>query len=486
MNIFKRAFLSVKRRPIRNSILLIVIYCIAALITIGISAGYTSSEAQLAAKNQVGAYFELQLDYDNFYDRLNQLMEEEGKDLSWTPPPPASPIEFHSPLTYQFMSLLRDDIHALEKIEGVMDYNIEAFIQEMKAINFERIEGPFPNEKEIPEVALRGIRDLSLLNIVQDGSITLKEGRFIQPDDVDKIVISEELAQLNDLQIGSTLIFETQPMKDPGMAAVRERYGIEDGKMVQIEGEIVGIFQNNRSITLTPGEVSRSSENTIFTNLAFVEVGVYEDDPYYYLATFHIENVEDFDKIKTQLEKVDIDWDRYNLIDQNNVIEELSPVFSQLKKSGQMLLVVTMIAAFGILFLVFTFLIKGRTHEIGIWLSLGNAKKKIVFQILWEALLVTGIALILCISTSSLIAQGAQSYFDNQTMSQPIVEEDVSLDQMYISEDLEKPERVNLVIQASTILMMIGAIATLITVSIMMAAIPILRLNPREIFSKLS
>ena len=208
MCLLKRAFLSITRKPIKSLISVLMIFCIVVLTTIGISASHTSYQAQLQARNQVGAFFELKLNQEDYWERMLALIEQ-GYDLRVIPAHPASPIPLYAPPNFQFTSLLLDDIKVLSAVDGVSDFNIEAIWHEMRAINFNRIEGPFPRPTDLQAISLRGIRDLSLMDFVQNGSISLNNGRWIQADDVNKLVISDELANLNGLSVGDYMIFET-------------------------------------------------------------------------------------------------------------------------------------------------------------------------------------------------------------------------------------------------------------------------------------
>ncbi|MCL1882307.1 MAG: FtsX-like permease family protein [Defluviitaleaceae bacterium] len=487
MSIFRSGFLAVIRKPIKSTISLFMILCIAVLTTIGISASHTSYQAQLAAQNQIGAFFELMLNQDNYWERMNALIEQ-GYDLSFVHPPPASPITVYAPPNFQFMSLLLDDIRVLGEVDGISDYNVEALWHEMRAVNFNRVEGLFPRETDIPAVSLRGFRELSLMDFVQDGSITLTNGRWVQADDVNKLVISEELAELNNLAVGDYMIFETLPMVDLSMLAVMQRMGFTELPPMQIRGEVIGIYQNNRNIAFgaMPGIVSRSAENTIFTDLHFTEVGARDNDPFYYRAYFHVANIDEFNAVRARLLSADINWNRYTLIDRNETVEELSPAFAQLREIGQLLLGVTIVSSFLVLSLAFTFFLKGRSHEIGIWLSLGSSKPKIIFQILWENLLLAVVALAICFAIIPLIINGAESFLNNQIVAETSAVDQAEAAGIYIGSVGENAERVQLAVTADTLVMVFVAILALTTIATALAVIPTVRLKPREIFAKLS
>jgi putative ABC transport system permease protein len=486
MGVFMRGFFAVIRKPIKSIISVVMIFCIALLTAIGISASHTSYQAQLSARNNVGAFFELKMNQDDYKERMTALMEQ-GYDLSWIPSPPASPVTQYAPPNFEFISLLIDDIKILSEVDGIADYNVEALWHEMRAVNFKRVEGLFPRDTDVPAISLRGFRELSLMDFIQDGGITLVEGRFTQADDVSKLVISKELAELNNLTVGDYLVFETLPMQDIGMLEIMTRYGFTEPPPTQIQGEIVGIYQNNRNITFDamPGIVSRSAENSIFTDLHFTEVGVREGDPFYYTAYFYADNVDEFNKTRERLLSADINWKRYILKDRNETVEELGAAFAQLKDIGQLLLWVVIISGFLTLSLAFIFFIKGRSHEIGIWLSLGKHKKNIIWQLVFENVLLAAVSLTICAAITPLVSDVAESFLNNQIIAETenlnyTAEQIISLGDTFVA------ERVQLVITADTIAIVSGIVIALIVLATVIAVIPIIRLKPREIFTKLS
>lgn len=472
MNFLKKGFLAVVRKPIKSILLIALIYCVSTLVMIGISAGGTSMETQRDAKNSVGAHLILGLDMDDYYNRIERL-EEEGYDLTVYPEPPATQIAMQAPPNFEFISLRMDDIESLAKIDGIKDYNVEATMNPLvEAVDFQRVEGKFSSDEENKEVTLRGVRDASLLPIIQNGSIVLKEGRLIEVGDVGKLVISEELAELNQLTIGDSLTLKTVPMPDLMMLEVMKRFGFEEPEPVLMVGEVVGIFKNNRSISFNPGIVSQSSENTIFSDLDFPRVGMYEEDPFYETASFYVTDVDDIQKIETRLRDVDIDWDRYTLIQNQEESQELSPAFARLQKMGKLLLGVVLLSGLGILTLVFTFLMKGRAHEIGIWLALGISKKEMALQLIWEALIAMTIAMLLCLLTMPFILKGAEQYFEQQVVMQEYVDEESSYEETYMQNDEEELEKIVLSVTVKTVILTIGIIIILIIVAVSLAMIP--------------
>ena len=125
------------------------------------------------------------------------------------------------------------------------------------------------------------------------------KGRMTTKDDTNVCVISEELAEKNQLKVGGQLQFHPVKAEEP----VRE-------------AAIVGIYQvKERMEPYMSGDTYRS-ENVIFTDLHFPEK-VEQDDPLYETAYFKAANVDDYDAVKEAIKKTDIHWQWYDLIDNN-------------------------------------------------------------------------------------------------------------------------------------------------------------------------
>ena len=86
---------------------------------------------------------------------------------------------------------------------------------------------------------------------------------------------------------------------------------------------------------------------------------------------FQIEHVIIVDVlfVKENLQKVDINWEQYDLIDNNGNSETMSSNFNDLAKVSEMMILVISVASFVILVLVFLF-----------WLKIGC--RKLVFSYL--------------------------------------------------------------------------------------------------------
>ena len=175
-------------------------------------------------------------------------------------------------------------------------------------------------------VSLIGNKDMALDANVLSGNVTIKDGRMITEEDVDVCVISEELAEKNNLSVGNRIQFN-------------DRRNVENRTV--FGAEIVGIYRVQQKMTPVMAGDTYRSENIIFTDLGFPEKAEGSTSgALYKKAYFKVADVNQYDEIKKEIQKVDIGWERYDLIDNNGNINKMSQNFNDLENISQILVIV--------------------------------------------------------------------------------------------------------------------------------------------------
>lgn len=481
MNLFQRAVRSCLRKPIK-SILLLGIVCIISLLFLS---GTASRSANIATKDStrqaIGAGFLFEVNAENRSQRVDEAckkiaeLNEDGQ---------GSYDGFHlkkitingqeawqSWADNSFESLRLTDIEKIAATEGISDYNINTVPTVVKHKNFTRIEDTDVDQtNDFQGVTLIGNRDMALNANVLGGNVTIKEGRMTTKDDGNVCVISEELAERNHLDVGDILQFQ----------AIKKETSIQ-------EAEIVGIYQvKERMQPYMSGDTFRS-ENVIFTDLDFPEK-VEQDDPLYERAYFKVADVDRYEEVKESIEQADIDWQRYDLIDNNGNLNTMASNFNDLEKISNVLLISVTAAGFIILFLIFIFWIRNRTNEIGILMSIGISKGKILLQILMEAFFIGTLAVLLSFFIAPAVSNAAADYLVGQQTQAAETREE--MDAGKVATDYQAPDLtvtdVEAEITSAMLLADIIGIGMLIILSTSAAGVLIFRKNPKDILSEMS
>ena len=481
MNLFQRAIRSSFRKPDKSLLLLLVVCIISLLFLSGMASRSANIATQDSTRQAIGAGFLLEYNPES---RSQRLEEASQKILERNPDGQGSYGGVHLKnvtvmgsenlmvtTDHSFESLKADDIEKIAAVEGIADYNITTVPTAVKQANFERIEDADADQtNDFQGVALIGNRDMSMDANVLSGNVTILEGRMTTKDDTNVCVISEELAEKNQLKVGDHLQFHSVKAEEP----------------VQ-EATIVGIYQVKEQMKPYMSGDTYRSENVIFTDLHFPEK-VEQDDPLYEKAYFKVANVDDYDAVKGAIKKTDINWQWYDLIDNNGNLDTMASNFNDLEKISNTLLLVVTGASFVILFLIFIFWIRNRTNEIGILLSIGIAKGKIFLQILTEAVLIGVLALALSFLIAPAVSNAAADYLVGQQAQQAELQDE--MDTGKVATDYQAPELtvtdVETEITSTMLLADSLSVGVLIILSTGAASVLIFRKNPKDILSEMS
>ena len=481
MNLFERAVCSCIRKPAK-SILLLLTVCMISLLFLS---GMASRTANLAVKDStrqaIGAGFLLEYNPESRSRRIDeatkkiQELNEDGQGSYGGYHLQKVTVNgtemWQGWADHSFESLKTEDIEKIAAVEGISAYNITTVPTAVRPENFFRIEEEDTDQNnDFQGVALIGNLDMSLDDHVLSGNVTIKEGRMTTEKDADVCVISEELAEKNQLQVGDRLQFHPVKSAEP----------------VQ-EAEIVGIYQvKERMEPYMSGDTYRS-ENVIFTDLHFPEK-LEQEDPLYAKAYFKVADVDDYNQVKKAIQKTDLDWQWYDLIDNNGNLDTMAVNFNDLEKISGTLLWIVAGAGFLILFLIFIFWIRNRTNEIGILLSLGIPKGKILLQILTEAVLIGILALSLSFLAAPAVSRAAAGYLAGQQEKQARLQEE--MDAGKVAADYQTPELtvtgVETEITPSMLLADSLGVGVLMVLSTCAAGVRILCRRPKEILSEMS
>lgn len=481
MNLFQRAVRSCYRKPVKSMLLLLAVFLISLLFLSGMASRSANIATKDSTRQAIGAGFLLEYNPENRSRRVEEASKkiteqyEDGQgSYGGVHQQKITVNGFESWMVttdHAFESLKLEDIKKIAETDGISDYNITTVPTAVKQSGFERIEDADVDQtSDFQGVTLIGNLDMAMDDHVLDKNVTIKEGRMTTRDDTDACVISEELAEKNQLKTGDHLQF----------------HSIKAEKPVQ-EATIVGIYQvKERMQPYMSGDTFRS-ENIIFTDLQFPEK-VDQDDPIYEKAYFKVADVDDYDTVKEAIKKTDLEWQWYDLIDNNGNLDTMASNFNDLERVSNGLLLIVAGAGFVILFLIFIFWIRSRTNEIGILLSLGIAKGKICLQILAEAVFISMLALALSFLTAPAVSNIAAGYLAGQQAQQSELQE--AMDEGKVSGDYQTPELtimgVETEITSSMLLVDSLGVGALLVLSTCAASVPIFRKNPKDILSEMS
>lgn len=323
-----------------------------------------------------------------------------------------------------------------------------------------------------------GLRFSALASDFIDETVILLEGTHITETDRGKILISEQLANVNHLSVGDKVIL------------THARLGEVDGEYIDeipvktayTQVEISGIYELKvEDAAIKP--TASVADNRIYASLDVLnelkesEAGIYTGEVDFYIT--------DPDKLESVIRNVQllqsIDWSthfiRTNNFQYSRIVNQLSSLVNLVK----ILLVLVSVVSTALLILLLIMRMRSRMQEAGILLSVGVTKTNVIAGFLCEILSVAIFALIL----SYIVSFGVTDFLDNILFGklQPnlLNKETITAG---IQNSLKSDNRLKLSV-TEILLIYFWQIIVIVT-STFVSSITIMRLKPKEILSKMS
>ena len=478
MNILELSIRCLVRKRAKTILLLSIVFVTACFIYAGWACKSANVQTQTEGKQALGASFRMEENEADRHDRTAEAIEKLGGQNGSVDGSHIEQLESGDWMIWHdnsFETLQMEDIETLAGQEGIAEYNVTTANIVVNPVNFVRIEDPDVDQhSDLLGVSLRGNMEMRLDFDVQNGNIEVNEGRMITAEDKDVCVISRELAELNGLTVGDKLEFNDR----------KER---ETSKVYS--AEIVGIYDTIHKITPIMYGDSYRSENIIMTDLRFPEKPQgCEGDPLYQYATFWVENVDEYETVKERIRKADIDWKRYDFLDNTGMSDTMAANFGDLDEMSTIILILVAVSGAVIIFLVFLFWLKGRVHEIGIFLAIGKGKAAIIAQMILEGILIGCVSFTLATvcapSLSKSVADYLVGYQVQQQEEQRKAEEGMT-GGAGVAEYETKVMGVKTEVTGKIVLLSACSVLGVILVAVSLSCIFVVVQKPKEILSKM-
>ena len=204
------------------------------------------------------------------------------------------------------------------------------------------------------------------------GDYTITEGEVSSDFESDSVVISEELATLNDLKVGDKITFV-----DP-----------KDSKKTY-EATITGIYKENTESSSNMASMFTSSANEIITNIHFVEkiLAGNSNLKATITPTFIIKDTASVDKFSEEVKEKGLS-EYYTITSNVEEIESATESVDNVKIFATTFLIITLIIGGVVLAVINMINIRERKYEIGVLRTVGMKKSKLSLQFMLELLIV--------------------------------------------------------------------------------------------------
>ena len=453
----KNAFAYVTRKSLKSIIILLVITVMSTLCLISLSIKDATNRASKETFGNITNSFSMEINRRFNFGTPRGGGNIKGQDIKKIAE--EKDIDSYVKRINSVADLVNNDI--IETEETLKNQSPE------RAKNFKRA------------VMLTGVNDSSKENKFISKAYILSSGKHLNEKDKNKILMHKDLAKKNKLKIGDKIKIKSNLFDADNEKRANEK----------VEVEIISLFDGHNKGGVTAAQ--ELYENTLITDLntAAKVYGTTEDTAVYQDATFFVKGDKNLDKVIKNIEKLDIDWQQYNLIKSTNNYPALQQSISGIYNIANNLFITALLFA-GITVSLLLFLwINARKKEIAILLSLGISKAKIFTQFVTELVLISIPAYItsyfLAIYTASIIGNNILNKVTN-TISKQIAKQTTSsqLGGGAEAEGFNKTlTSLEINISPKLMIYVILFITIVLVISLLIATSKTLKKNPKELLT---
>ncbi|MCY9806197.1 ABC transporter permease [Lentilactobacillus senioris] len=370
MNFIKRAWLNTFAKWGRTTLLILVTAAILMFVLAGLLISNAANKATEQAKQNVGSTLTLSANREAAFKKMRSSSEtnSSGKPgkISMTP-------------------VKLSDAKEIAENSNISDYNVTVN-SSADAKSFDTVStssagsgmmGKMGGSSSANgDITINGVTDTSMVDSFKSKSSKMTSGRGLTADDEDtnNTVIESELAEQDNLKVGDTITLKNTSNS-------KKTYKLK----------IVGIYK--ASTSASTGMMGNDPANTIYTSYTLantVKGSKYQDTAD--SVTFNISNPAQTSTVKKAGNKV-IDTDTYSLTLDDASYQTVKKSMSTVSGFANKIVLLVALAGTIILALIVILMVRERRYEIGVLLSLGESRWKIIGQFFTEMVMVLVVSL---------------------------------------------------------------------------------------------
>lgn len=470
MYIVKNAWINIKRHLGRNILIGLIVLVVALSSTVALSINTSGNKLIESYKNKNELAVSFRLDMSKLRDGNTTYTKLSVSDIE-----NYANSDYVSSYYYTLdASLSSDEIDAIDMSEKF----------EPKDNSETPPEGEMPggrgenkqNMESLGDFKITAYSDTSYIENFINGTSKITSGSMITSDDEENhIVISEELANQNDLEVDDEITF----------------YLPSDSSKTYTF-EITGIFETTSDSSSEDflNMNALNAQNQIYTNITVINNILEDDDNSNSLnATIYLKSQDDLEAYTEEVKEKGLS-DYYTLSDNSDEITNTLTPIKNISNFSMTFLIIILIVGAIILAVINMLNIRDRKYEIGVLRAIGMSKVKLILSLLAELFIVTVIAFIIGIIGGKLLSQPVTNkMLENEIASQQAQTENTRAN--FGGRGFERPneQRANqnyedslkVTLDTKTIILLFSFGLILVTVSGSVSAIFITKYNPNRI-----
>ena len=360
------------------------------------------------------------------------------------------------------------DIHQFKDIEKIKEVEEKVFQYNglAKPVKAKVVDGEQKIERDDLPDEFKNVLSLEAANktekntLFNSGVFTIKEGRNIEENDRRKILIHEDFAKKNNLKLNDVISLELIEIGN-------------NGQKKECKFEIIGIFSGKKQEKYT-GLSSDFSENMVFVDYETSQeaLGRTEGSEVANKILMFSSSPEATDSALNKIKKLNIDWSEYTIEKDTTAFEETLDSVRGIKYIIKIMTCSVMLSGIVVLSLILILWLRERIYEIGVLLSIGISKIKIITQFILELIFISLPSIISSLLLGNLLLSQMVDGFISSDSSAAIINSLLGKNDWILC--LEN------LIQSYFILI------SIIILSVIVASTMILVKKPKEILSKIS
>ena len=271
------------------------------------------------------------------------------------------------------------DIEKIKEVEKIIiQYDGLAKLKDAKVVSGEqRINREDLSDEFKNVVSLEATNNTKRNILFSSRVFTIKEGKNIEENDKNSIIVHEEFAKQNNLKLGDEVDLELLDVE-------------KSGKIKSHKFKIIGIFSGKKQETYT-GLSSDFSENMVFVDYSTSQeiLNKSENNKIANKILMYSGSAESTDLALNKLKELKIDESKYFVEKDSKAFEESLESVSGIKHIIKIMTYSIMLGGMVVLSLILILWLRERIYEIGIFLSIGTSKIQIIMQFIFELLFIS-------------------------------------------------------------------------------------------------
>ncbi|MFC6201017.1 ABC transporter permease [Lactiplantibacillus nangangensis] len=369
MNFFKRAWLNLTAKKGRSILLILVTSAIMLFVLAGLLIRNAADTATNNAKQSVGATVTLSANREAAFKKMRSST---STSKTSRPKLTTSPVKLSDAAKIAKLNNVASCTATVSTSANATGFDAISTSGSSDS-NGGGMKGMGGSTTSSGDIAISGVTSTSATSAFENSSSKITKGRGITTADegTNNVVIESELAKEDSLKVGDSI-------KLKATTGTKKTYTLK----------VVGIYKASSSTSTQQGPGATDPANSVYTSYTFantVKGAKYKNTAD--SVTFNVSDPAKVSSVKTA-GKALINTSKYSLTTDDSSYQTVKASMANVKSFADKIVWLVAIAGTIILALIVILMIRERRYEIGVLLSLGEARWKIVAQFFTEMVMV--------------------------------------------------------------------------------------------------